>query len=101
MSAAWLARVLVELGRNDEALELTRESEELAGEDDITAQVPWRRARAKVLARRGASEEAERIARQSVAIELQARCSAWSRSADSIPPFAFATCGFAPEDNTG
>jgi class 3 adenylate cyclase/tetratricopeptide (TPR) repeat protein len=67
-SAAGLARALVELGRNDEALELTRESEELAGEDDITAQVPWRGARAKVLARRGATEEAVRIAREGVAI---------------------------------
>jgi class 3 adenylate cyclase/tetratricopeptide (TPR) repeat protein len=67
-SAAWLARTLVELGRNDEALELTRESEELAGEDDISAQVPWRGARAKILARRGAHEEAERIAREGVAI---------------------------------
>jgi class 3 adenylate cyclase/tetratricopeptide (TPR) repeat protein len=67
-SAAGLARVLVELGRNEEAFELTRESEELAGADDITAQVPWRGARAKVLARRGATEEAERIAREGVAI---------------------------------
>jgi len=67
-SAAWLARALVELGRDDEALELTHESEELTSEDDITAQVPWRGARAKILARRGATEEAERIAREGVAI---------------------------------
>jgi len=40
--SAWLARPLVDLGRYDEALELTRESEALAAEDDITAQVPWR-----------------------------------------------------------
>jgi class 3 adenylate cyclase/tetratricopeptide (TPR) repeat protein len=66
--AAWLARALVELGRDDEALELTHESEELAGEDDITAQVPWRGVRAKILARSGATEEAERIAREGVAI---------------------------------
>jgi hypothetical protein len=66
--AAWLARALVDLGRDDEALELTHESEELTAEDDITAQVPWRGARAKILAQRGATAEAERIAREGVAI---------------------------------
>jgi tetratricopeptide (TPR) repeat protein len=66
--AAWLARPLVELRRDDEALELTRESEGLAGEGDITAQVPWRQARALILARRGNFQEADRLAREAVAI---------------------------------
>jgi class 3 adenylate cyclase/tetratricopeptide (TPR) repeat protein len=69
--ATWAARLampLIELGRDDESMRLTIESEELAAKGDITAQVPWRMARARVLARRGATEEAERLARQGVAI---------------------------------
>ena len=60
-TAAWLAILPVRLDRDDEALELAREGEELTGEDDITAQVPSRMATAKVLARRGAGGEAERL----------------------------------------
>ena len=63
-----LAVCLVRLGRDDEALELTRESERVAASDDITAQVPWRLARAEVLARRGEGEAAEKIVREAVAI---------------------------------
>jgi ATP/maltotriose-dependent transcriptional regulator MalT len=66
--AAVLARALVELGRDDEALELSRESEELAADDDISSLVPWHGARAKVLARRGDADEAERLARNGVSI---------------------------------
>jgi predicted ATPase len=66
--AARLAMPLIELGRDDEAMRLTVESEELAAKDDITAQVPWRMARARVLARRGATEEAEQLAREGVAM---------------------------------
>jgi class 3 adenylate cyclase/tetratricopeptide (TPR) repeat protein len=67
-SSAWLARPLVDLGRHDEALELTRESEAMAAEDDITAQIPWREARGLILARRGEMEEAEKLAREAVEI---------------------------------
>jgi Tfp pilus assembly protein FimV len=66
--AAELARMLVELGHDEQALALTRESEELAAPDDWTAQVPWRGARARILARRGDAEEAERIAREGVSL---------------------------------
>jgi class 3 adenylate cyclase/tetratricopeptide (TPR) repeat protein len=67
--AAWLAVSLVRLERDaDEALDLTRESESLAGEDDITAQVPWRDARAMILARRGEMGEALKLAREAVDI---------------------------------
>jgi tetratricopeptide (TPR) repeat protein len=66
--AAWLALSVIELNRDDEALQLTLESEELAARDDITAQVPWREARAIILARRGQMEEAEKLAREAVTI---------------------------------
>jgi hypothetical protein len=60
---------LVRLGRaGEEALELTRESKSLATEDDITAQIPWREARARILARRGRTDVAEKLAREAVEI---------------------------------
>jgi tetratricopeptide (TPR) repeat protein len=67
--AAWLALALIRLERDEEeALELTQESESLAGEDDITAQVPWRYARARILAHRGEMADAEKFAREAVTI---------------------------------
>jgi tetratricopeptide (TPR) repeat protein len=67
--AATLALSLVRLERDEEeALELTRESESLAAKDDITAQIPWREARALILARRGKTDEAEKLAREAVDI---------------------------------
>ena len=48
--AAYLAAVLAELGRNDDALALTRESEENSSDDDVVTQVVWRGARARALA---------------------------------------------------
>jgi len=66
--AAGLARPLIELGRDEEALSLTLESERLAAVDDITAQIPWRVARARVLARRGDFDEAERLGVEATAM---------------------------------
>jgi tetratricopeptide (TPR) repeat protein len=66
--SAWLARPLVDLGRHEEALELTRESEAMAAADDITAQIPWREARAMIQARKGEREESEKLAREAVEI---------------------------------
>jgi hypothetical protein len=41
--------VLAELGRNDEAIALTRESEANSSDDDVVTQVVWRGARARAL----------------------------------------------------
>jgi class 3 adenylate cyclase len=60
--AAFLARALTAQGRDDEAEEYTRFSEEAAGSDDLVTQVVWRSARAVVLARRGELETAEALA---------------------------------------
>jgi hypothetical protein len=49
--AAHLAHVLYDLGRDDEATQMTRITEELAATDDVDAQILWRGARAKALAR--------------------------------------------------
>jgi class 3 adenylate cyclase/tetratricopeptide (TPR) repeat protein len=52
-TAAFLAKPLYELGRDDDAFEMTRASEEAASPDDIASQVIWRGTRAKLLARDG------------------------------------------------
>jgi len=66
--AAYLAEALYAQGRLDEAGLATETSEFCAAEDDIHAQVGWRVARARVMARRGALEEAEALAREAAAL---------------------------------
>src|SRR4029450_11702635 len=65
---ALLAEALDAQGRYGEAEELTFASEAAAGADDVAAPVGWPCVRPKGLARRGERDEAERIAREAVAI---------------------------------
>ena len=58
-TAAFLAKPLYELGRYDEAFEVTQASAEAASRDDIASQSIWRSTRAKILARRGDDASAE------------------------------------------
>ena len=55
------------LGRVEEAEEAVRVSKDAATSDDYNAQAFWRWGEAKVLARRGRFDEAERIGREAVA----------------------------------
>jgi class 3 adenylate cyclase/predicted ATPase len=64
--AASLGRIVLEQGRLDEAWLLAERSRELGGSDDVTTQFGWRAVEARVLAERGAIEEAERLAREAV-----------------------------------
>jgi ATP/maltotriose-dependent transcriptional regulator MalT len=64
--AAFLAEVVYELDREEEAGELTEIIEELAAADDLVPQVLWRSVRAKILARRGELEPAEELGREAV-----------------------------------
>jgi hypothetical protein len=57
--AVQLADVLYLLGRDDEALGLTEESERATAPEDLVSQCDWRRARAKIIARRGEHGRAE------------------------------------------
>src|SRR6476660_722097 len=70
--AGLLARVLYEQARYDEAEELSRAVESLSSPEDIDAQALWRGVRAKVLARRGESAEATRLAEEMLALRRQA-----------------------------
>jgi class 3 adenylate cyclase/tetratricopeptide (TPR) repeat protein len=65
--AAFLAEALLAQGADEEAEQRTEESERTASRDDVISQVAWRVTRAKLLARRGEVELAERLAREAVA----------------------------------
>ena len=68
MAAGSQARALYALGRLDEADAWARRAAELGASDDAQKEMLWRRIRAKVCARRGEHAEAERLAREAVAI---------------------------------
>jgi class 3 adenylate cyclase/tetratricopeptide (TPR) repeat protein len=68
--APLLADALYLQGRHDEAFQLTERwpAERLTVPEDVDAHVGWRRVRAKVLARRGEFNQAERLAREATTI---------------------------------
>jgi class 3 adenylate cyclase/tetratricopeptide (TPR) repeat protein len=65
--AAYLAEAVCDQGRYDEADELTAASERMTFPDDVTSQIGWRIARAKVAARKGDLHLAETLASDAVA----------------------------------
>jgi tetratricopeptide (TPR) repeat protein len=68
--APLLGEALLAQGRDEEALALSERlrPERLTVPEDADAQVGWRRVRAKLLARRGDLDEAERLGREAVTI---------------------------------
>ncbi len=72
-TAAFLARAVFSQGRYAEAERLTRVSDEATSDDDMITQAMWRGTRAKVLATRS-DVDAERLARESVAISFETDC---------------------------
>jgi len=67
-AAGGLALVYCELERLDDAERWAARAVELGTEEDAVTQMLWRQARARILARRGEYEEAERLARAAVEI---------------------------------
>jgi DNA-binding SARP family transcriptional activator len=65
---AMLAQAVLAQGRPEDALRYTRLSEQTSADDDLSSQVQWRSARAKVLARLGRHDEAEELARGAVTL---------------------------------
>jgi len=55
-------------GRLEEAVQLSEASERASAPDDFDSQATWRNVRARALAQQGALAEAERLARESVAL---------------------------------
>ncbi|HLX18748.1 MAG TPA: adenylate/guanylate cyclase domain-containing protein [Gaiellaceae bacterium] len=70
--AAYLASVLAELGRDGEAIELTRESEANSSDDDVVTQVVWRGARARALGDAGLARDAVERALATDFLDLRA-----------------------------
>lgn len=67
-TAAFLARALLQQGRDAEAEHFTDLSARLAGRDDLLTQILWRGVRARLLTRRGEPVEAETLARAAVTL---------------------------------
>jgi class 3 adenylate cyclase/tetratricopeptide (TPR) repeat protein len=81
-TAAMLAQVLCQQGRAEEAWAFTREAENAASEDDLSAQVVWRGVRARLLARAGRIGEAKRLSAH--AVELAGRTDWLTDHADAL-----------------
>jgi len=69
--AAMLARALEAQGNREEALRFSEISSRVAPPGDLSAQVQWRAARAKVLAGLGETKDAQRLAREAVALAAE------------------------------
>jgi predicted ATPase len=67
-TAGFLAEALYAQGQYKEATSAARTSSEISAADDVAAQFHWRAVTAKLLARAGRLEEAERMAREALAI---------------------------------
>jgi tetratricopeptide (TPR) repeat protein len=67
-TAAFLARTLLEQGRDKEAEEYTNVSARLAARADLLSQILWRSIQARLLSRRNQMQEAEALAREAVAL---------------------------------
>ena len=72
--AGELAQSIYDQGRYDEADHFAGVCLDLAGSDDLSSQVLWRGARAKVLARRSETSEAEDLAREGVQMVEKTDC---------------------------
>jgi hypothetical protein len=70
-TAAFLARAVEAQGRDEEAYELTEVAEQAGAADDFSTQVVWRGVRARLIAKGGATAEAERLAREAVMLAEQ------------------------------
>jgi class 3 adenylate cyclase/tetratricopeptide (TPR) repeat protein len=68
--APYLAEAILAQGRDEEALQVTERwrADRLTLPEDVDGQTQWRRVRAKVLARIGELEEAERLGREAVTL---------------------------------
>jgi predicted ATPase len=67
-TAAFLARSILQQGRDTEAEDFANVSARLAESNDLLSQILWRGVRARVLARRAEIREAEALAREAVAL---------------------------------
>src|SRR5919106_875885 len=81
-TAVMLAGAVREQGRFDDAWTYTQVAEDTASSDDLSAQIGWRRERARVLASRGLVSEATRMSAE--AVRLAERTDWLSEHADAL-----------------
>jgi predicted ATPase/class 3 adenylate cyclase len=81
-TAAFLARAVLEQGRDEEAEDLAKLSARLAAKGDLLTQVVWRGVRARLLAGRARFGEAEALARE--AVELAQTTDFLNHRADAL-----------------
>ena len=84
--AALLARLARDQGHDDEALTLTQTAEQATAVDDVESQALWRMVRAPILARAGALQQAQELARS--AVELVRGTEAPMLQADALAELA-------------
>jgi ATP/maltotriose-dependent transcriptional regulator MalT len=84
--AALLARLARDQGHDDEALALTQTAEQATAVDDVESQALWRMVRAPILARAGALQQAQELARS--AVELVRGTEAPMLQADALAELA-------------
>jgi tetratricopeptide (TPR) repeat protein len=92
-----LATSLLALGRLDEAKHWTETAEALSSGDDVISQILWRQVRAQVLAPTGEQEDAERLAREAVALGEATDLLNWHGSALTSLAEVYASTGRADE----
>jgi tetratricopeptide (TPR) repeat protein len=80
--AGELADTIAEQGRYADAEAWTQVARDFTGREDLDAQLSWQPVQAKILASRGETREAERLARE--ALELVRRTDALNRHADVL-----------------
>jgi hypothetical protein len=80
--AGELAEAIHQQGRHEEAELWTRIARDSAGDEDLDAKLSWQPVQAKILVSRGAIDEAEVLARET--LELVGRTDGLNRHADSL-----------------
>jgi class 3 adenylate cyclase len=84
--AGELAESIYEQGRYEDAEVWTRVAQDSAGSDDLDAALSWQPVQAKILARQGEIDGAERLARET--LELVGRTDSVNRHADALMALA-------------
>ena len=95
--AATLAQAVLEQGRDEEAMALTKTAETSAAADDLEAQADWRCVRALILGRRGELAEAEAVARAGRELAFQTEAPAMRGSTLSALATVLSRAGRAEE----
>jgi predicted ATPase/class 3 adenylate cyclase len=99
-SAALIAEVLYQQGRQEDAARFVDRSKETAAPDDLAAQITWRMVQAKLLTTTGHMEDAETLARHAVALAAETDWSTYHAAACVALGEVLRECGRPEEAET-